>query len=98
MRVLDCNQIYDKKKSCNMFRSLLKVGEKKTLEKNLGKKKWKKTTNFEVWGLELICQQTDNQKTKQQLLGHGMFSLTPSSSGHCKTLLLLLASQEQKHG
>jgi hypothetical protein len=33
------------------------------------KKKRKKTTNFEVWGLELICQQTDNQKTKQELFG-----------------------------
>jgi hypothetical protein len=56
-----------------LFRILLKVGEKqnprkKNLEAKKKEKKRKKTTNFEVWGLELICQQTDNQKTKTRTL------------------------------
>ncbi len=100
MRVFDCNQIYDKKKLHNIP-DFAESGGKKNPKKKHSQKKRKKTTNFEVWGLELICLQTDNQKTKQQLLGHGMFLLTPSSSsssGHCKTLLLLLASQEQNMG
>jgi hypothetical protein len=64
-----------KKRCSNLFRILLKVGEeqnprKKTLKPKKKKKtkKRKKTTNFEVWGLELICQQTDNQKTKTRTL------------------------------
>jgi hypothetical protein len=73
MRVLDCNQIYDKK-SCNMFRILLKVGGKRNPRKKHSQKKNKKgkrqrTSRFGIGANLSADRQPKNKTTNSWVMG-----------------------------